>query len=181
MLRYMSAEMFYNTEKQGNIQCGSTSYIKVVIMPLWNFTSVCICTFRRVFVLATFAVLNNSAAEIRQCYISDFKPDAVLCLLLSLEQRELFIQGDGVMEGWLWLACTSSIPLFSGVAEIENKLEAEWARVKWHVFRIIDFSSCTDGNLTGLFSIMFECDQHASAVISGSPYIDWSMPHEVKE
>lgn len=36
--------------------------------------------------------------------------------------------------------------------EIGSELEAERARVKWRVFRIIDsMAACTEGNLTSLF------------------------------
>lgn len=60
--------------------------IKIIIsISSWNSILVCVCAFKCVFVLATFVVLNYSAAGRRHCYISDFLSDVVQCLSLPLE------------------------------------------------------------------------------------------------
>lgn len=95
------------------------------------------------------------------------------------EDLEVFGVGGGVGRGGDFdFACSSSsLRLFSGRREIESESEAKRARVKWRVFRIIDFwLACTEGNLTSLFSIFCECEWCVSAVISGSLCLDRSLP-----
>lgn len=149
-----------------NNMLSGPSLIKVIIsIPAWNSILVCVCALKCVLSFSTFVVFNNSAAE-------DVVTSPISCPMLFNACRYLWKQGGlgsvrhgggwrkGGRRGWLWLICSSSsLPLFSGRREIESELEAERARVKWRVFRIID-SWLPALRVTSqvYFSIVCECE-----------------------
>lgn len=122
--------------------------IKVIIsIPAWNFIPVCVCAFKCVCVsyLLLCWIIQQEEVDAVTSLISCSMLFNVCHYLwkqggLGSVQRVGWLWSGGGVGGWLWL-----LSFFTSFLERQrerergNESEAEWARVKWRVFSIIDF------------------------------------------